>query len=118
METKIDPYTGEEFVPKRSNQKFATSKSKNDYHNRRSRKNSRRFEEIDKRIRKNCKILDTLTKVKKEHDVTKERLIGAGFHMDGFNVRHRYNGKIHSGVYNYTVVVIDDENFKIINNDR
>lgn len=119
MGKKIDPFTGEEFVPKRSNQKFATEKNKNNYHNKKNRKLRIQCAPIDKKIKKNLLILEALLNGKKETGrVSKEFLRGKGFDFDGFNVRYLYKGEAHQGVYNYVVIKIDDSYFKIINNER
>lgn len=119
MEKKIDPFTGEEFVPKRSNQKFANAKNKNDYHNRKSRKLRKRCSPIDKRIKKNLQILESLLNGKKETGrVSKEFLRGTGFDFDGFNATHEHKGVFYASVYNCILVKIDSANFKIVDNDR
>lgn len=57
---KKDPLTGEEFQPKRSNQKFSNMENRIKYHNDKANQLRKKNALIDKPLRLNQKILDKL----------------------------------------------------------
>ncbi|GGE44414.1 hypothetical protein [Psychroflexus planctonicus] len=74
-----DPFTNEEFEPKRKNQRFANSKNRIDYHNMKANKLRREKASVDKPLNTNFKILNDIMKGKKKAEFHKEFLRGKGY---------------------------------------
>ena len=104
METKRDPYTGEWFTPKRSNQKFENAKNKNDYHNEKTRELRERLKWRDKPLKDNLKILDKLMEGEDKVLVHNQFLEGLGFDFTVYNGIEKYEGVHHPVVYNYLII--------------
>jgi hypothetical protein len=118
MERKIDPFTGEEFVPKRSNQKFANAKNKNDYHNRKNRKIRHEEAPILNALKKNRAILVALMIGKKEKVFSKEFLRGAGFNLKIYNGNDLESKELLTIVFEYSLKVQSDKMIKVTKNER
>lgn len=66
MNKKIDPYTGEEFTPKRNNQIFATIENKIAFNNQKASKIRAQRAPINNIIKRNYEILSLLLDQKNE----------------------------------------------------
>lgn len=78
---RIDPLTGEEFVPKRTNQVFANSANRIRYNNLKAKEFKTTLAPILDPLVKNYKILNELLKDKKMADFHIEYLKGAGYNF-------------------------------------
>ncbi len=81
----IDPLTGEEFVPKRSNQRFSCSENRIKYHNNIANKNRKENAFVDKALKQNRMILDKYMKGKSKCSFHEEFLKGAEYDIETFN---------------------------------
>jgi hypothetical protein len=87
----IDPYSRESFLKRRSDQRFASKKTKNAFHNGRAKEQRDSIAFIQKPLMKNRNILNHLLGKKNEHEVSKDFLLGAGYDFRFFTgtVRNR-----------------------------
>ena len=79
METSIDPLTGEEFVPKRSNQKFASRQNQINYNNQRASKERRSVQFIQDKLKRNRDVILKLLGGQSEVVVNVETMQSLGF---------------------------------------
>ncbi|RCT54583.1 hypothetical protein [Winogradskyella sp. KYW1333] len=113
-EKAMDPLTGEEFVPKRSNQKFASRENQIRYNNLKAK-------EIRQAKSKTRKILDTNRRVLQivlgpHNEITRsyDYLLGAGLNF-GFNTHTmKMQGVTWTCIDDYAYTRIDANTFKII----
>lgn len=116
---KIDPYTKEEFVPKRKNQVFATEKNKSDYHNEQAAILRERRAKIDKKINKNHRILIDLLVNDNIIEIDQNELKGKGFSFEVFNHIVKYQNQYVNAIYEFIVFKMNKcNNIKIIRDDR
>jgi len=80
-------YSGEEFIPMRSNQKFANSYNRIKYHNEKLKEIREARSSVDNKLHKNYCILLALMKGKAQESFHKQFLIGKGY---SFNVMTHY----------------------------
>ncbi len=98
---KIDPLTGEEFEPKRSNQRFACPENRIKYHNDNANRKRKKREFINKPLRKNGKILDYWMKGKDKATFHYEFLRGAGYDFYVYNSTCVVENKTGYCLYDY-----------------
>jgi hypothetical protein len=110
-----DLLTQEEFVPKRINQKFATSKNRIRYYNNKANQYRHSVDYLSKPLHANIKILNELMKGKKEETFHKEFLLGKGFNIGIHTHFEAYEGKNHFAIHNYILISISNNQVKIIN---
>jgi hypothetical protein len=110
---KNDPLTGEKFIPKRSNQKFANSANKTAYNNTKARLKVKEKKPILDIIGRNEKILSWILGTEKERIVTKEFLLRAGFRLEYFTGTIFYNHRSYNRVYNFGFFAAVKDNFII-----
>jgi hypothetical protein len=82
---KKDPLTGEEFVAKRANQKFANAKNKSKFHNRKNAVLYKIRSPYEKRSRKSHLAMIALYNPKSENKFHVEFLKGKGVDLGAFN---------------------------------
>jgi len=119
VEKRICPYSGIEFIPKRSNQIFANSGCRIAYHNNRNNDKRKELAKLFKPIEKQYEILLKLLSGRKEVKVHKEYLRGAGFNFSLFTHIH-YNETIKKNCYALHAVhyyKVDQDYYKICAND-
>lgn len=80
-----DHFTTEEFEPKRSNQRFANSKNRINYHNKIARKIRKEKAFIDKPLNTNFKILNDIMNDKENGSFHKEFLRNKGYNFKVYN---------------------------------
>jgi len=100
---RICPYSGEEFYPKRNNQKFAQLKYRIAYHNEINNKERRARAFIEKKLHRNFKILLELMKEKTKGSFSKEFLKGKGFSFDVLTNYEMYEGINRHAIYNFII---------------
>lgn len=117
---KIDPYTKEEFIPKRKNQIFANSKNKTDYHNAQANELRERRAVIDKKIHSNHRLLVELLKENDKIEIDEKILEGKGFFFNVFNHTVKYENRWWaSAIYEFLYFKEKDSNkITIIRDDR
>lgn len=97
MKTKIDPYTGEEFIPKRRNQIFANTSNKTAYNNAKAAKlrEKRALETED--VNRNYDILKFILNDKDEKIVRETTLNDLGFK---YNCYHKFLEIVNQNIFN------------------
>lgn len=99
---KIDPYDGTVFMPKRSNQLFASRENQIAYNNEKARKAKEPKKEIDKAIKKNRQICDELLKGKLNPIIfSKDYLLGKGFNFNFYTMSCWVDKKKSLGIYEF-----------------
>jgi hypothetical protein len=112
---KKDPLTGEKFVAKRSNQRFATAENKIRYNNRKNAEINKERAFIDRPCKQSHLILKELHNPKSDNIYNRYFLEGKGLRFDAFNriVDTKY-GKLHA-YYDYAIRMIpNSDNVQII----
>ena len=97
---RLDPHTNENFAPKRTNQRFACSMNRINYHNDRARAKRTITREIDYLINNNWNILLKLLLGKNKITRSKEFMLGAGFNFNYYQRTYREDGQIIYRIYN------------------
>ena len=110
---KKDPFTGEEFTPKRYNQKFACRNNQIAYNNVKARKIREKKKPIDNVLETNRKILIRILKGAEAATVSKEFLLGAGFNFSFFNRSFSKDKSTYQCVYNYAITKLENGKYKI-----
>ena len=108
-------YSGEEFLPKRNNQVFASKKNRINYHNNISNKLRNDLKSTNNQLMLNYKICKELFENKKNVNVHKEFLKGKGFDFSFFTniVENSNKTKGTFAVYEFGFEKIDDNNYLI-----
>ena len=114
MENSKDPLTQEEFVKRRSNQKFATSNNRIRFNNQKARQKRIMKGFVDKILDQNRKVLSRIIGDKTEIIVSKDFLLGAGFSFNYYSFIKEISGVPYSGIYEYGIAKMPDDRFKII----
>jgi hypothetical protein len=114
MENVKDPLTQEEFVKRRSNQKFATSNNRIRFNNQKARQKRLTKAPVDKKLDQNRKILSRILGDKSEIIVSPDFLRGAEFHFSYYSFSKQVDGLTFSGIYEFGIAKISDDKFKII----
>ena len=118
MITKKDPFTGEEFIPKRKNQKFANQLNKTNYNNELARQEREIRKEVDSAIIKNYRILKTILEDEDQKEMTKLDLISEGFNFQFFNhFKHlQFKGIKYQflGIYQFMYAFLDDKKTNLL----
>lgn len=109
----IDPHTGEEFTPLRSNQKFASRKNQVGYNNLKAKRIRDAKLSIDKALENNRRILERLCAGEEEKTLSRDYLLGAGLNFTFYSHSVRCNKKVCQVVYNYLIVPQEGNLFTI-----
>lgn len=109
---KIDPLTGEKFMAKRSNQRFATKANQIRFNNQKAREKRKVKGTLDKILDKNRNILAKQLSDKEEISLSRDYLLGAGFNFGCHTHSIRRDEKVFWCVYEYALETIGDR-FKI-----
>jgi hypothetical protein len=112
--SKKDPHTGEPFIPKRSNQKFANLANKIAYNNEKAQQRRNQNLGINKVLNKNAKILERILGAAKEANKSKDYLEGAEFVFGNYTHMKTFNNRSYYCVFNYGFHTSDRINFHII----
>lgn len=114
MENAKDPLTQEEFIKQRSNQKFASSTNRIRFNNLKARQKRLMKGYVDRKLDQNRTILRRIIRDKPEITVSRDYLLGAGFHFAFYSYIKEINGVTYTGIYEYGIAKISDDKFKII----
>jgi hypothetical protein len=113
METKTDPFSGEEFIPKRRNQKFATQENKVAFNNDKAAKIREERAQINNVIKRNHEILKLLLNNEKEKTVDLKTLDDLSFKFNYYLKLERINHKSHFSIYDINYTLLNNENKQI-----
>ncbi len=101
---RIDPYTGENFIPKKISQRFATSENRIKYNNDKAKKIRIEQAPIINPLKTNYKIIKELIGTKSEIEVNKHFLKGKGFNFEVITQMDLYNGRPCPLIFEYFIV--------------
>lgn len=85
MRIKTDPFTGNNFTPKRSNQLFETRENQIAFNNEKAKEKRNKKKKVDRTLDTNRNILISILAGKKEVSISKDYLMGAGFNFSYFS---------------------------------
>jgi hypothetical protein len=108
-----DPYTGELFVPKRSNQKFASRSNQVKFNNERQRIDRNAKGRIQKLLDKNFKILQSLLKDQETVNATRDSLEKVGYSFTYYTHTILNNQRQTPVIFDFIVETIGSNDFKI-----
>ncbi|GAB3721009.1 hypothetical protein [Flavobacterium koreense] len=114
-EKRKDPLTGEEFVPKKISQRFASSENRVKFNNRKANEERKETADIDKPLHLNRKILKQLMGDEKEKTFHKEFLLGKGIDFRLATNAVIIDKIVRYGIYKF-IYIFNDQNVTIINN--
>ena len=109
QEIRIDPLTGESFIPKKITQIFASSANRIKFNNNNASKLRKDNAFIDKPLRNNHRILRELLADKKEFKEFRHYFRGQGFSFFHFTDYREYEGKSYPCVYEFMIIAIEDQ---------
>jgi len=109
---KIDPFTSEEFTPKRHNQRFACRANQIAYNNMLARKKRELLRVPNTKLNTNRSVLKKLLE-RGNKTVSKEFLLGAGFNFSYYTQNYNHEGKQFHAAYEYLIEVLDNQKFII-----
>ena len=116
---KIDPLTSEQFIPKKSSQRFARPENRIKHHNQKASILKQERDFLDRYFRKNHMIIKAIYVVGGENIFNSFWMEGKGFRFDATNHRIEYLGKYVNCVYEFILIEIEGtDNIQIIKNDR
>jgi len=110
---KIDPFTSEEFTPKRHNQRFACRANQIAYNNMLAREKRELLREPNTKLNTNRTVLKKLFE-KGEIKVSREFLRGAGFNFHYFTQNTADGNGNYMAVYDYCIQDLRNGNFNIL----
>ena len=114
MANKVDLLTGEKFSARRANQKFISSKNRVQYHNKRAAEIRKAKSQLERPLNDNFRVLTALLDGKKTGTYHKEYLLGKGFTFGVMTHHMNYEGKAHRAIYNFLIMDIGNDQFKIV----
>lgn len=114
MDNSKDPLTQEEFLKQRSNQKFVSSRNRIRFNNLKAKQKRLMKGTVDRKLDQNRTILSRIIGDKSEIIVSRDYLLGAGFHFSYYSFNHEIKGITYAGIYEYGIAKISDDKFKII----
>lgn len=113
-EKRKDPFTGEEFYPKRNNQKFANRKNQIAFNNKKARLLRETQFPVNTALKQNLNILKVILAGRNSIEVSKTYLLGAGFNFQFYNRTLKKDGVKYQCIYNYAICLLENGNYKII----
>lgn len=109
-----DPLTGELFIKRRNNQKFANRQNQIKYNNNLAQRKRDAKLPFEKALDKNRTILKEILGDGKEKLISRDFLLGMGFSF-GYLLYHKViNGVTYAGIYEFGIIKIEKNNYKII----
>lgn len=113
-----DLLTGEEFIPKKISQQFASPQNRIKYNNRKASQEKQKNAFYDKALLKNYRILVELMGTNKSTQHKKDFMLGRGFNFGIHNHLSKIESKNYASIYEFTLITeIDNPTIKIIIND-
>lgn len=114
---RTDPLTGEKFIPKRNNQKFATRSNQVRFNNKKARERRELKSEINKTLDKNRAILEQLHDNQPHVLHSKDFLLGAGYHFGCFTHSIKVDDRLIRCVFDLGIEKVGNK-FKVQKYDR
>lgn len=114
METVKDPLTGEPFHKRRSNQKFSSRENQIRYNNFKGGQKRKAKAQVDKILDKNRNILKKVLGEKKEVILSKDYLLGAGFHFSCLTHNIKIGETIYNCIYDFCYARLENNQYKIV----
>jgi hypothetical protein len=113
-----DLLTNEEFIPTRINQKFARAQNRIKYYNDKANEFRHSISYLYKPLQRNIMILNELMQGKEDGVFHKQFLIGKGYSL-GINTHvENYENKNQFAVHKYIILVLANEEIKIIKSKK
>jgi hypothetical protein len=109
---EIDPFTSEEFTPKRHNQRFACRANQIAYNNMLARNKRELLRESHTKLNTNRSVLKKLFE-RGEKTVSRDFLLGAGFDFLYYTQNYNHEGRQFHAAYEYLIEVLDNQKFII-----
>ena len=114
MKLLQDPLTGEEFIPKRNNQRFASRKNQIRFNNDLALKRKESKSEILKQLENNWNALGNILGNNALTEKSEEFLRGAGLHFGYVTHSIMREGRRWSCVFNYAYLKTNQDSIKVI----
>lgn len=111
-----DPLTGEAFVPRRTNQRFASRRNQIHYNNLKAGEKRKAKAQLDRLLDKNRTILKTVLVDKKEVILSKDYLLGAGFHFGALTHNVKVGEATFHCIYDFSYTRHENNKYKIVRN--
>ena len=109
----IDPFSGEEFIKTRSNQKFASSANRLAYNGQKTTARRKAMARISKPLNNNRKVLEKVLGSETEVIRSYDFLMGAGLELGIFTHQIKHEQLIWSCVFDYGYVRLEGNSFRI-----
>lgn len=103
IEKRKDPYSGEEFYPKRYNQKFATRENQIAFNNIIAREKRQQKNGTDRILDKNREVLKRILAKYSSIIKSKDYLLGAGFNFNYFSCIRDVDEQTVFAIYEFTI---------------
>jgi hypothetical protein len=111
---RIDPLTGETFLPERTNQLFASRYNQVRYNNMKAAKKRKAKAHLDRILDNNRRILKTLLGDMQENVFSRDYLLGAGFDFNCQTHNGKIGGMLYNFIYEYAYIRLENNQYKII----
>ncbi|HEX9980146.1 MAG TPA: hypothetical protein VGB50_06245 [Flavobacterium sp.] len=108
-EIRIDPLTGESFIPKKITQIFASSANRIKFNNNKASKLRKERAYVDKPLCKNHMILRNLLSDKKEFTESRDFFRGKEFSFVNFTDYREHGGEKYPCVYEFMIIAKGDQ---------
>ena len=115
---KKDPLTGESFIPKRVNQRFASASNRKKFNNQQANALRKKRAIIYSPLNKTHHLLMKLMEGKNEAKFSKDFLKGYGVKLNLFNHIVIIEGAQHHAIFEFVLIFLDNNIVKIIRNGR
>lgn len=116
---RIDPLTGEEFIPKKSSQKFASPINRITFNNQKANKLRQERSFIDQLVHKNHLILREIYIPGQDNIFNSHWLRGKGYVFEAYNRVVKYKGQFTIAVYEFLIIDTGiDDKIKIVKHGR
>lgn len=109
-----DLLTGEQFKPKRINQKFSSSKNRIKFYNQKASELRHSMMFINVPLQKNLKILNELMIGKNIQKFNKQYLLGKGYSFNVFTHYQKIENTNVPCIFNYAIMLIEGESITFI----
>jgi hypothetical protein len=116
IKIRIDPLTGERFLPSRNHQRFARKENRIKFWNDKANAQREKLSDVNYALHRNVYLLNKLLYRKRELTTTRAYLLGLGFSFDVFT--GLTENKKYKKVYHYVIMPLNKTNIKIIKNDE
>mgnify|MGYP001300208722 CR=1 FL=1 len=116
--TQKDPLTGEEFIPKRVNQRFASASNRKKFNNQQANALRKKRATINGPLNKTHLLLIKLMNGRNEAEFSKDYLDGYGVELNLFNHIVKINDYRHHAIFEFVLLFLDNNIIKIIRHGR